>query len=76
MKQTAMQKLKQKLHLIALMNDEFDPLIQSLINDIDKEFIPMEKEQLVNAHLAGLIYPLEVEAQEQAKEYYKDNYEN
>ena len=34
----------------------------------------MEKEQIVNAHLTGLVYPLEMDASKQAEQYYKDNY--
>ena len=34
----------------------------------------MEKQQIVNAHLTGLVYPLEMDASKQAEEYYEDNY--
>ena len=34
----------------------------------------MEKEQIVDAHLTGLIYPLEIEATKQAEQYYKETY--
>ena len=34
----------------------------------------MEKEQIINAHLTGLIHPLEIEATKQAEQYYKETY--
>ena len=38
------------------------------------EALEMEKEQIINAHLTGLIYPLEMEATKQATEYYSETY--
>lgn len=34
----------------------------------------MEKEQIVHAHLTGLIHPLEMEATKQACQYYNETY--
>ena len=34
----------------------------------------MEKEQIENAHLTGLIRPLEIEATKQAEQYYNETY--
>jgi hypothetical protein len=34
----------------------------------------MEKEQIIDAHLTGLIYPLEMEATKQAEQYYNETY--
>jgi hypothetical protein len=34
----------------------------------------MEKEQIIDAHLTGLIYPLTMEATKQATEYYNKTY--
>jgi hypothetical protein len=34
----------------------------------------MEKEQIVNAHLFGLLRPLEMEATKQAEQYYNETY--
>jgi len=36
----------------------------------------MEKEQIVNAHLTGLIHPLETEATKQSEEYYNETYKS
>jgi hypothetical protein len=33
-----------------------------------------EKQQIVDAHLTGLIYPLEIEATKQAEQYYNETY--
>jgi hypothetical protein len=33
-----------------------------------------EREQLVNAHLTGLIYPLETEATKKAEQYYNETF--
>ncbi len=35
----------------------------------------MEKNQIIDAHLTGLIHPLEMEATKQAEQYYKETYE-
>ena len=34
----------------------------------------MEKQQIIKAHLTGLIHPLEMEATKQAEQYYNDNF--
>ena len=34
----------------------------------------MEKEQIINSHLLGLIHPLEIEATKQAEQYYNETY--
>jgi len=36
----------------------------------------MEKSQIIDAHLTGLIYPLEMEATKQAKQYYNETYKS
>jgi len=36
----------------------------------------MEKEQIINAHLLGLIYPLEIEATKQAEQYYNETFKS
>lgn len=42
--------------------------------DLYQQALAMEKEQIVNAHLTGLIYPLEIEATKQAQQYYNETY--
>ena len=34
----------------------------------------IEKEQIINSHLTGLIHPLEMEATKQAEQYYNETY--
>lgn len=34
----------------------------------------MEKQQIISAHLVGLIHPLEMEATKQAEQYYNKTY--
>jgi hypothetical protein len=34
----------------------------------------MEKQQIIGAHLTGLIYPLEMEATKQAEQYYNETF--
>jgi hypothetical protein len=34
----------------------------------------MEKQQIIDAHLCGLIYPLESEASKQAEQYYNETF--
>ena len=55
--QTAMQKLKQKLYLIIISNNmstEFELALESVIDDIDRNFIQMEKEQMEMAVGTGI----------------------
>jgi hypothetical protein len=60
------QKLKDnQLSGIDFITQSRDLLIES------KE---MEKQQIVNAHLTGLIHPLEIEATKQAEQYYTETY--
>lgn len=34
----------------------------------------IEKEQIINSHLTGLIHPLEMEATKQAEQYFNETY--
>ena len=54
--QTALQKLKQKLYLIILSNNhskEFELALESVIDDIDENFLKKEKEQIMEAYDKG-----------------------
>ena len=56
---------------------EHDYLIRTTKwKDIVEQALAMEKEQIVNAHLLGLIHPLEIEATKQAEQYYNETYNN
>lgn len=39
-----------------------------------QQALELEKQQIINAHLTGLIYPLEMEASKQAEQYYNDTF--
>ena len=39
-----------------------------------KKVIEMEKEQIKDAYLFGLIHPLEIEASKQSEQYYNETY--
>ena len=44
------------------------------IFDLSDQAKAMEKEQIKDAHLVGLITSMEMEATKQAEEYYQENY--
>lgn len=44
------------------------------MDEIFEESKKMEKQQIVNNHLTGLIHPLEIEATKQAEQYYNETY--
>lgn len=46
----------------------------SYFNELISQAKEMEKEQIINAHLIGLIHPLEMEASKQANQYYNETY--
>jgi hypothetical protein len=39
-----------------------------------EQALQMEKEQIIHAHLTGLMHPLEMEATKQAEQYYNETY--
>ena len=70
--QTAVEWLKKEVeeygdreYLIIRLTD-----LDELINQAKQ----MEKEQIIDAHLTGLIHPLETEATKQAEQYYNETY--
>ena len=42
--------------------------------EVFKQAKEIEKQQIINAHLTGLIRPLEIEATKQAEQYYNEEY--
>jgi hypothetical protein len=65
MKETAIEWLLEELNNGRHLTDE-------LINKAKE----MEKEQIIGAHLTGLIYPLEMEATKQAEQYYNETFKD
>ena len=64
MKQTAVEWLGLYIKGITTLN----------CDDIINQAKEMEKEQVINAHLTGLIHPLEMESSKQSEQYYNDNF--
>jgi hypothetical protein len=50
------------------------PNSDSYISKTFEQALEMEKQQIIEAHLTGLIYPLEMEASVQAYEYYNETF--
>lgn len=65
--QTAVEWLEKQLTLA--LGDEVKDLRGLFV--VAKE---TEKKQIVNAHLTGLVYPLEMDASLQAEQYYNETY--
>jgi len=66
--QTAVEWLVEQLK-----DMEYD--LRLIPNTIEKAK-EMEKEQIIDAHLTGLIYPLEMEATKQAEQYYNETFKS
>jgi hypothetical protein len=66
--ETAIQQL-----FSAIEQVNVNPLIEALLKS-KARLIEIEKEQIKDAHLSGLINPLEMEASKQAEQYYNDTY--
>jgi len=49
---------------------------ENLVQDRLKLAKELEKQQIIDAHLLGLIYPLEMEASKQAEQYYSETYKS
>jgi len=67
-KQTAVEWLKECLS-IHLTHEQ-----QMQVEGLFQQALAMEKEQIVDAHLTGLIYTLEIEGSKQAEQYYNETY--
>jgi hypothetical protein len=46
------------------------------VSELTEQAKAMEKEQIIDAHLSGLLRPLEMEATKQAEQYYIEIYKN
>jgi hypothetical protein len=68
MKQTAVEWLVEEVFGTILIGNHLLKKIEQA-----KE---MEKEQIINAHLTGLIHPLEIEATKQAEQYYNETFKS
>jgi len=50
--------------------------VYSKMYEIIEQAKEMEKQQVINAHLTGLIHPLEMEATKQAEQYYNKTFKS
>jgi hypothetical protein len=48
--------------------------VYSVMYELIEQAKEMEKQQIIDAHLTGLIHPLEIEATKQAEHYYNETY--
>lgn len=74
---SAVEWLAEKYNYITWMRNR-DEISAGLADEWRKHYLEqakeMEKQQVINAHLTGLIHPLEMEATKQAEQYYNDNF--
>jgi len=66
--QTAVEWFHNELYKFINGNSEFNG--PQILEQAKKMF----EQQIVNAHLTGLIHPLEIEATKQAEQYYNETY--
>jgi hypothetical protein len=81
MEQTAVDWLIEQLkeYDFADIKDSENYIIKIPVWVLDEKYRKskaQEKEQIINAHLTGLIYSLEMDATKQAEQYYIENYES
>jgi hypothetical protein len=76
-KQTAVEFLAERYNYITWMRNR-DEISAGTADEWRVKFLKeakgMEKEQVINAHLTGLIHPLEMEATKQSEQYYNDTF--
>ena len=76
-KLSAVEWLAEKYNYVTWMRNR-DEISAGLADEWRKHYLEqakeMEKQQVINAHLTGLIHPLEMEATKQAEQYYNDNF--
>jgi len=70
--ETAIQQLFSAIEQVNVSSPN-NPLIEALLKS-KARLIEIEKEQIQDAHLSGLINPLKMEASKQAEQYYNDTY--
>lgn len=74
---SAVEWLAEKYNYVTWMRNR-DEISAGLADEWRKHYLEqakeMEKQQVINAHLTGLIHPLEMEATKQAEQYYHDNF--
>lgn len=76
-KLSAVEWLAEKYNYVTWMRN-CDEISAGLADEWRKHYLEqakeMEKQQVINAHLTGLIHPLEMETTKQDEQYYNDNF--
>jgi hypothetical protein len=70
--QTAVEWLLQRLILNGTIRLTYTE--HPIYKELSEQAKEIEKQQIIDAHLTGLIYPLEIEATKQAEEFYTETY--
>jgi hypothetical protein len=76
--QTAVDWFEKNYHELlveASINNMHVVLFDKKRGELFQQAKAMEKEQIVDAHLFGLLRPLEMEATKQAEQYYNETYD-
>jgi predicted nuclease with TOPRIM domain len=79
MKKTVVEWLVDEMNSIKGSSTNMNGKIQFLEKELNKLYEQakkMEKEQIIYAHLTGLIYRLEMEATKQAEQYYNETFKS
>ena len=71
-KQTAVEWLVEQLECFG--NKHELQMSWATVDELVEQAKAMEREQIVNAHLTGLIYSLDMPASEQSVQYYNETY--
>ena len=72
--QTAVEWLKKELETYG---SSFQlQLSWELLDELINQAKELEKKHIIDAHLTGLIYPLEMEATKQAEQYYNETFKS
>jgi hypothetical protein len=69
-----MNNNKQQTAVEWLINEIFFSDLKEKFEKQIEQAKEMEKQQIIDAHLTGLIYPLEMEATKQAEQYYNETF--
>lgn len=60
--------------LVEQYDKSFILKVNNVMTSIIEQAKEMEREQIINAHLTGLIYSLDMPASEQSVQYYNETY--
>jgi hypothetical protein len=67
--------MKKSKTAVEWLTDQLPVRIYNAYQQEIRKALQMEKQQIIDSHLTGLIHPLEIEATKQAEQYYVETYE-